>query len=256
MANAFTERRRFRWRWALGALVFVALVVGLADRSATTVIELGTPQRLIVVNGAGPMEVRAGDVARVEHRDSWIISRPVVEQAVVGADVVVRVSCPGRGPCRSSVIVDAPAGVELVVVSSGVMSVTSFDGSLAILAPSGDVALGPIRGSARVVANDNVTGTAIAATEFDVSTVDGELMLDFAEAPLRTLIVGSTRQIVAAFPDDRTYDVTIEAAGGDAIVDVPEPSGDEEPAIVVARTAGPVTIERRQLPETPLDVDS
>lgn len=256
MAKPFTDRRRFRWRWVFGVVVFGALVVGLADRSETAVIDIGSPQRLVVVNSAGPIEVRATtEAASVEHRDSWIISRPILEQSVVDSDVVVRLSCPGRGPCRSSAIVLAPAGVELVVVSSGVVTVSSFDGALTVLAENGNVALGPISGSARIVAHQDVIGTALATTDFDVSTVDGELLLDFAVAPERALLVGSTKPIVAAFPDDRVYDVTVEAAGGDVIVEVPEPPSDEEPVTVVARTAGPVTIERRQLPETTLDVD-
>lgn len=257
MTGTYSERRNLRWRWVLGALASITLVIGLADRSSTSLIEIGTPQRLIVVNSAGPVEVRAADaVATVEHRDSWIWSRPVMEQTVVGSDVVVRLSCPGRGPCRTSAIVEAPAGIELVVVSSGVVTVPSFDGSLTVLAEQDSVALGPIRGSARVVAHDNVQGSGLATIELDVSTVDGELILDFATAPERVLLVGSTKSILAEFPDDQTYNVTVEAAGGDVIVDVPEPSGGEEAVVVVARTAGPVTIQRRQLPETTVDVDS
>ncbi len=257
MPATFSERRSTRWRWILGALVLLALLVGLADRSATSLIEIGTPHRLIVVNSAGPIEVRASDdLATVEHRDSWILSRPVVEQTVVDSDVVIRVSCPGRGPCRSSAIVEAPPGIELVVVSSGLVTVPSFDGSLTVLAESDGVALGPIQGSARVVAHDDVKGTAIAATEVDVSTVDGELTLDFATAPQRVFLIGSTKPVVADFPDDTFYDVTVEAAGGDVIVDVPEPSADDEWVTVVARTAGPVTIQRRQVAETTVDVDS
>ncbi len=257
MSGAFTDRRPRRWRWVLGSIALLVVVIGLADRSATSTIEIGTPGRLIVVNSAGPVEVRQSeDVTSVEHRDSWLLSRPVVEQSVVGSDVVVRLSCPGRTPCRSAVTVAATPGVELVVVGSGVVTVPSFDGSLTVLAERDGVTLGPIRGSARVVAQDDVSGFALASTELDVSTVDGELSLDFARPPDRVLLVGSTKPVGADFPDDAAYDVTVEAAGGDVNVDVPEPAVGDEPVVVVVRTAGDVTIQRRQLPATTVDVDS
>lgn len=239
-----------------GLVVLAVLFIGLADRSAVTVIDLGAPRRIVVVNTAGPVEVKEAETGSLQHRDSWILSGPESEQLKVGEDIIVRIGCPGRGPCRSSVTVSAPPGTELVVVSSGVVTVGSFNGALTVLTESSHVALGPITGSARIVAHGDVIGTALQTGELDVSSVEGALTLDFSVAPNRLLMVGSTEPILATLPEDGSYRVAVEEAGGDVEIDIPELSDTDLPANIIARTSGSVRITRRQLAETTVDVGS
>ena len=183
---------------------------------------------------AGPVRVTSGEVGSVTHRDSWMFSRPVVAGATEDRESVVRVVCETRMPCRSSVDVVVPPGVELVIVSSGVVTVDRFDGGLTVLAPESGVALGPVTGSARVLADGDVTATGLGVDSFDAESLRGEVTASFAVEPALIFVAAADAAVALMLPalDDGATE-----------------------AEMIVNSMGEVDISRSQAGGSPLDVD-
>lgn len=177
---------------------------------------------MLVVNMAGPVRVTTGPTASVTHRDSWMLRRPEVSASSRDTESVVRVRCETRTPCRSSLEVVAPPSVELVVVSSGTVSVERFDGELTVLADESAVALGPVSGSARVVAGGDITGSAMRVDSFDASTLGSVVSVTFDTEPATVFVGGADERVELTLPaaDDGTpeADVSVDSIGEVAIV--------------------------------------
>ncbi len=214
-------------------IVFV-LAVGWFDRSAESTVELGAPSRMLVVNMAGPVRVTTGESASVTHRDSWMLQRPDVSAASRGTETVVRVRCETRMPCRSALEVVAPPSVELVIVSSDIVSIDRFDGELTVLADDSAVALGPVSGSARVVAGGDITGTALRVDSFDASTLGDSVAVSFESEPTIVFVYGANDRVELTLP-----------AASDGVSE----------AEVTVDSVGEVVIGRSQPGGTALDVD-
>ncbi len=188
-----------RPRWLVPAVVVCLLLAmfGRFDRSEQETIELGTPSRIIVINNAGPVSIRQGPVSKVTHRDSWAFSQPMFEIEVIESDILIRVMCNGRMPCRSSISLEVTGAPDLLVMADGFVDVDQFDGKLTVFSSKGGVALGPLSGSVRVVSNGPVTGAGLQTDLLDVSSSnDVDLWFGGEVADHRV-------QIVSAEGDDR-----------------------------------------------------
>ncbi len=161
-----------RPRWLVPAVLVVVLLalLGRFNRSQQETIELGTPSRIIVINNAGPITIRQGPVSKVTHRDSWAFGQPTFEIEVDESDILIRVMCTSRTPCRSSVSLEVTGAPDLLVMADGFVDVDQFDGKLTVFSSKGGVALGPLSGSVRVVSNGPVTGAGLETDLLDVSS--------------------------------------------------------------------------------------
>lgn len=210
------------------------LALGWFDRSETATVDLGAPTRMLVINMAGPVRVTTGPTASVTHRDSWMLQRPEVSSSVRDTETAVRARCETRTPCRSALEVVAPPSVELVIVASDTVSVDRFDGELTVLADESAVALGPVSGSARVVAGGDVTGSALRVESFDASTLGDSVAVSFESEPATVFVSGGRERVELTLP--------------------PSLDGVAEAEVGVDST-GEVVIGRSQPDGTPLDVD-
>ncbi len=217
------RRRRRRGLLALGGLgAFLFAFTGYLDRSGSGDVTVGAVDRLVIINTAGPVTVRSGAETVLSHEDSWLLSRPRVETASADGETVIRVACEGLGPCRSSVSLEIAGDPDLVILSAGSIEVDRFDGQMTAVSSAGDVVLGPVQGSARLLADGRIDGFALQVDQLDAASVTGEVMLDFASAP-RSVMVDGPGDVALSLPDDG-YAVETELAG-ELSVDVDQPEG-------------------------------
>jgi hypothetical protein len=249
------RRSGTRSRLLRGAGLFVVVaffVFGWSDRSTVEVIELGAPRRVIVVSDAGPVVVRTSDSNRVTHSDSWVVRGPTVDLGSDQDESVVRIRCVTRFPCRSATTVDLVPGVELVVISlRDAVDVASFDGALTVFSEGGDVVLGPLRGSARVVsAAGRIDGFGLRATELTVEVDRAAIDLQFDSAPTSVVLTSVAGPIRLETPDTG-YDVMVRTGPANANrVDVEVANVPGAASTVSIRSDGPVSILPFEPPST------
>lgn len=189
----------------VGLLVSVFLVGGWLDRSAEERLGLIDTERLVVISDAGPVVVRAAEIMTLTHQDSWLITEPTLEIVEGTTETVVRSRCDSSFPCRSTLTVTVPPGVELVVVASNDGAhVETFDGLVTVFSSDEDglVTLGPIAGTARVVATGGrVEGYGLELDELDVEVVDARVRLQFKEAPRGLRVAGGRGSTRVSLPE-------------------------------------------------------
>lgn len=201
-------------RVVLVAVASIVAFAGWGDRSSTSTVDLAGDD-LLVVNVAGPVTVRSdaavtSPTATID--ESWLWGRPEVATSLEGGRSVLRVRCAGLGPCRAAVEITVRPGAEVVVIAEDDVTVTRFDGSLAVLAADGTVALGPVSGSARVVSGGRIDGFGLTATALDVSST-GDVSLTFDVAPDSLVLAGD--DVDVAVPEG---DYLVAATAGGRVV--------------------------------------
>lgn len=209
--------------WRLPALVagVVATVVAFtawADRAATIETPIEAADRLVVINRAGPITVSAGADDLLVRNDSWLLSRPELETAMEGGEQVMRITCDGVGPCRSSADVILGSGLDLVIITDDVVSIDRYDGDVTVVSSAGSVTLGPITGSARVRSTGRVDGFSLGVGSIDIATTDGPISLAFVAPPSVVRAEAGDRDVSLRLPGG-PYAVDAEVAG-EADIDV------------------------------------
>ncbi len=241
-----SSRNRRRTLQGLGvALVATFFVFGWLDRSALETVDLGAARRIVVISDAGPVGVTVGETNQLDHGDSWLVQRPTFELDRDDDEVVVRLRCDTAWPCRSAAAVRVVSGTELVVVADGgTVTVERFDGELTVFAGHDQVALGPVRGSARVVAGSgDVLGNGLGLGQLTVEVDRAEIDLEFAESPQSVVITSAEGPVRLRVPDTG-YDVAVRV-GEDRVDDVAigvdaVPGAD---AMISIRGSGPVVVD-------------
>ncbi len=242
-------------RWA--GLLFVAGLLVLAsaswfDRTEQVVVDLGSVTSVSVTNDAGPIRIRpasdgveagigAANAVTVVRFDSWLFRGPtteIVDTSRSGA--AVSVECATRLPCRSSVEVYVPDGIDLTVTTDvGLVEVDAFDGRLTIDGSDRGVAVGPVSGSVVIDSPGPVTGFDLRLDELDLRSGLGPVDLVFVTPPDRLGIAGGSGRIDVEVPTNRfVVDVTSES--DDVVLDV---RVDERSLrSIVIESVGPVSV--------------
>ena len=252
---------------AVGVVVLAILASGWLTSSARPVEAFGSVRSILVVSDAGPVRVRSlplvdeatlGELTEVlpgvgdepatidtsgvlvRSTQSWLLRRPVTETLERDGELVVRVTCQTRLPCRASVEIFVPVGVQLTVVAADSMvEVDSFDGALQVFAGEKGVELGSVTGSAGVVSDGPVRGSTLGPAEMTIQVVDGPVQLTYLDVP----------DLVAVTAVDAAVDIELPAST-EYVVDVPSEnstvgveSGDGEEHRVFVRSDGRVVVE-------------
>lgn len=241
-----SPRSRTRWSWIIvGFVVSLFLLFGWFDQSSVTSLSIDSSTRLVIVSDAGGVElssVPAGESTLITRRDSWLFSEPVFESAQDDGATVVRVSCPGRFPCRSDLRAEVPAGTEVVIfATSGIVDVRGHRGLLAVYSSSSDgVLLGPISGSARVLSNEGpVSGFHLALGDLEVAVQQSPVRISFGRPPSTVVVTGSDDLVQIGLPQ-RFYRVDVETDSASVIVDVNQSANSNRGIDVVSK--GPVRV--------------
>ncbi len=241
-----SSRNRRRVLLGLGiAAVSLFFVFGWFDRSALETVDLGSTRRIVVISDAGPVRVTEAGANQVDHRDSWLIHRPTVELGRDDDEVIVRLRCDTSWPCRSAASVRVVPGIELVVIANnGTVTVERFDGALTVFADHDQVALGPIRGSARVVAGTgDISGAGMALGQLSVDVDRASIDLEFSQPPQSVVVTSAEGPVRLSVPDTG-YDVAVrvvEDRVDDVEIGVASVAGAD--AIISIRGSGPVVVE-------------
>lgn len=236
-------RSRVRWVF-LGFLASLFFLFGWFDQSVETTSELGSPARLVVEGGAGPIQVTVSsdDQARVHRQDSWLFSEPTYEEEESGDSLIVRSTCPGVFPCRSALRLEVPVGMVVeVVAGNGLVDIVSFDGELTVRSTSVEgVILGPVRGIVSVDSpSGNVTGRHLQLDELTVSAGDGNVDVSFARAPASVSITAEDASVRIVLPD-LLYRLDIATSSAEVEIDVDRAAG--APREIIVSSTGPVTV--------------
>lgn len=248
--------RSVRWRRRGVALVAVVALCVLGSTwlasSRTGVYDVGATGELLIVNDAGPVRVRSLDAydgapedlaaggVLVRSAESWLLRGPKIEQLTEGDASAFRITCPSRLPCRASIEVFVPHGVDLsIVAANDVVQIDSFDGAMSVFAGEGGVTLGSVTGSVSIVSEGPVQGTSLGPSELTVDVVDADVSLTYLEAPTILAVVSGDGDVVIELPMNESYALAVEA--GESVLGlVSDPSSDR---LVSIRSAGSVSIE-------------
>ncbi len=245
MAKRRDQPRRSRLRLAAGAVVGLAVLAMASsswiDRSDTNRLEIPVVGRVLLVSNAGPVEVRNGDMNQLMTNESWLLNRPKIESLGDNDEVVVRVTCEGRLPCRSSTVLTVLPGTEVVVVATeGPVLVDRMDGDLTIYDGYGDTLLGALTGSVKVVSESGrVSGNGLSVSQIDVSTVSSEVALEFQTLPERVLVVTGPEATRLRLPEG---DVTLMVTSPENLQNFEVESVPGSASEITIRSNGPVTI--------------
>ncbi len=245
MANASDQPRPRRWRLALGAVVGSVVLAMVSaswiDGSDTFRVEIPVVGRVLLVSNAGPVEVRNGDANQLVSQESWLLNRPKIESLGDSDEVVIRVTCEGRLPCRSSATLTVLPGTEVVVVATdGTVLVDKMDGNLTIYDGYGDTLLGALSGSVKVVSESGrVSGNGLSVSQIDVSTVSSEVALDFQTLPERVLVVTGPEATRLRLPEG---DVTLLVTSPENLQDLEVDSVRGAASEITIHSEGPVTV--------------
>lgn len=217
---------RSRWVWVLaGFAVSLFFLFGWFDQSMESAMSVAAPSRLVIVSDAGRVElssVEEGEAVQIEWRDSWLFSEPRIETAESNGEFVVRLTCPGRFPCRSDLSAAVPEGTDVVVLATdGVVDVRGHVGSLLVLSQSPDgVLLGPVAGSARIFSSHgSVNGFHLALDDLELVVEQSPVRLDFSEPPTAVQVTAADDLVQIGLPQ-RFYRVGIDTASPSVVVDV------------------------------------
>lgn len=247
--------RVVRWGSRFGGLVAFLAVAFLASlwfaASATETLSLDRAESVLIINDAGPVRIRSldalgegpdatsGNGPAVRIMQSWLVSRPEVESLASDGASVIRVSCPGRFPCRAALEVFVPEGIELsVVAAEDVIQVDTFRGELALFAGDGGVSLGSVSGSVNIVSTGSVEGVMLGPAALTVDVVDGPVDLRYLDPPTLLSVVGEGAAVSVELPQIESYDIAIEAPDIDLAIESDSSAGRR----VVVRTGGSVSI--------------
>lgn len=229
--------------------------------SSRSVEVFGTVDSVFVVSDAGAVRIRSwdslDDTTRdelaadvdggidqtgvvVRRTDSWLLHRPDVDSLVGDGGLVVRTRCDTRLPCRSTLEVFVPDGVELrVVAASDMVQVDSFDGALLVFAGDGGVALGSVAGSVSVVSEGPVRGSTLGPRELTVDVVDDPVQLTYLDPPDVVAVTAGTAPVTLELPTDATYALDIRAIDPAVSVAV----DDRSQRVVFIQSDGRVVVE-------------
>lgn len=263
------EAKPWRRRLLIGAglILVTVLATSWLASSAREVEALGPAASVLVISDAGPVRVRslasgdeavAADLAAaladsndsavvelgseiiVRSTGSWLLRRPVVESLTRDGELVVRSTCPSVLPCRNSLEVFVPAGVELTVVAgSDHVQVDSFDGALLVLAGDEGVSLGSVSGSVSVVSDGPVEGATLGPTELTIEVVDDPVRLTYLDVPGLLAVTATDAPVTIELPAEMSYAIDVEADDVTIAVD----ADDLAEARVSIRSGGPVVVE-------------
>ncbi len=245
MANGRDQPRPRRWRLAVGAVIGVATLAMVSsswiDRSDTYRLEIPVVGRVLLISNAGPVEVRNGDVNQLTSNESWLLNRPKIESLGDSDEVVVRVTCEGRLPCRSATVLTVLPGTEVVIVATeGSVLVDQMDGALTIYDGHGNTLLGALSGSVKVVSESGrVSGNGLSVSQIDVSTVSSEVALEFQTLPERVLVVTGRESTRLRLPEG---DVTLMVTSPENLQNFEVESVLGSASVITIRSNGPVTI--------------
>ncbi len=259
MISERPSARRLRRRWIVLGVAVAAWAAFIAlDRSNTRVVELGQPERLMVVSDAGPIHVvERLDGAMATISESWFFGRPDLEREDLGGTTVLRVRCGGVS-CRAEIRVEVGPGIELVTINDGdVIQVDQFSGALTAIASGSSVELGAVVGSLRVTTDGSVRAARLDADVVDVAASEGDVDLRFIQAPAEVTVRAGTGDIDIALPAGDGYDAELAAATieVDEMVTVVDRDPDEPavlPGRIVVRSSGALTISALEL-ASPID---
>ena len=237
------SRRRL---WVLaGFCVSLFFLFGWFDQSIEQTLEVDASIRLVIISDAGPVEVssiEAGQPTAVTRNDSWLFSEPQFETMESAGETVVRVTCPGRFPCRSALRVEVPVGVEVVVVATtGVVDVQNHSGSLLVYSSASEgVVLGPVGGSARIVSRGGpISGFHLTLDDLELEADQSPVRVSFSKSPTSVRVSGSEELVQIALPQ-RFYRVDIEAGSASVEVGVNQSINSDRAIEVVSK--GPVQV--------------
>jgi len=183
--------------------------VELLESTATEKTLIDDPVRAVLVDTTnGDVIVLAGNGGElvVERTEHWAVRRPTVEVAVHDevARVTARCSWMPLSRCAVDVRITVPAGVRVeALTSNGRIALTGIDGW--ILANT---------------TNGSVTGTGLRSPEVLTTTTNGDVSLEFAEAPSRVVVATSNGDVDLVLPGG-PYRSTLATSNGATSVDVP-----------------------------------
>lgn len=236
--------RRWPRRLALAAVavaIAAVLAAGWLDRAERSLLDLGAPARVLVVNEAGPLEVVEADgPVALETTASWLFAGPEVVPTTSTDGAEVRISCPGWLPCRVAARLSVPPGTEVEAVTPhDVVSASRTSGPLTLSSDDGHVALGPVSGPVRVLTGSaDVHAAGLRSPDVRIETSSGAVSVWSALVPGSLVVEAGAAPVVLTVPD-AAYDLDLR---GDPVDDGGLGAARRPDGAIQVDADGPVTL--------------
>ncbi len=196
-------------------LLSLFFVGGWLHQSDVAEVDFDPASRVLVISSAGPVTIVEGPDLRLTHRDSWLLNAPRIEWESDDDELIVRLTCPGRLPCRSSAEITVPTSSELVLVVDGHSAhLESFDGEVTVYGSGEDtiVTMGAVSGSGRVVSSgDLVRGFGVQLSHLDVEAASARVDLAFDSPPNGLVVNGGENPVSLVLPEEE-YEIGVVTA--------------------------------------------
>ena len=225
--------------WLLGA-------INRANRETSTGTFSGATEVVFEV-GNGPVSFSSGGdevVVASSVTTGFLGGDATVEQE--GGTVSIRHDCPiffGFG-CEASFDITVPEGTTISGrTSNGAISLDSTEGPVDVTTSNGAVTLVDVSSPATLTtSNGAIGGTGLSSESLEVHTSNGQIVLEFVEAPDEVQARSSNGAIEVILPQDAPpYSVTTSTSNGSVVTEVrtdPEAEG----TIDVATSNGDIAI--------------
>ncbi len=243
----------------LGLLAALALTAGTALSVVGLLVRQESVERarFTGVEAVGVDARCAGDVsvvadptlaagtAEVAWQERWSVTRPVREAEVVDGRLELATGCSTIGLRSSSssdlVLRLADGSRVLVDVEVGDVLVDGVAGGVAVTSGAGDVDVRRAGGAVDVRSGMGDVGVAGRVSSGRLSTGLGDVRLRSSTVPDEVVVEAGVGDVLVDLPGTGTYDVSVEAGGGEGRVDVRDEPGSPHRVSVTAGT-GDVTV--------------
>ncbi|MDH6131701.1 hypothetical protein P3T37_001075 [Kitasatospora sp. MAA4] len=247
------------WRIVGGVVAVLLLMTGageawavLVEQNTTvpthysasvTAVELDLPD--------GSLNVTAGpdDGLTVSQHLNWMLSRPSVEQSLVGRTLRIKVRCPrilgiGEPACDVGLDLQVPPTTAVTVrMTSGYGRISGVSGDLSLHATSGELDLNGVSGQVSAdVTSGLVKGTDLAAAQVEASATSGRVELGFSRAPDQLALTASSGSVSAVLPRGSTYRLTTRSTSGSPEIDPALSDPQSSRTITATTTSGDLSL--------------
>ena len=173
-------------------------------------------------------------------------AEPEFRVSTVDDETLVEGGCPrdfmSRCSLQMSIAVPATADVR-VVSTNGAITASSLDGSLDIGTTNGSLRVAEATGELSLrTTNGGVHVTRATSSEVTATTTNGQVELEFAEAPTEVLARSTNGGIAVRLPEGESYFLDVRTTNGDVRTEM-ESDRFADRTVTAETTNGGITVE-------------
>ncbi|MGH3650841.1 MAG: DUF4097 family beta strand repeat-containing protein [Acidimicrobiia bacterium] len=234
----------------VGAAFLVSSLSWLGETNSSTTSYRGVARLDLDLDNATVDFIAGGNEVVVEQKVTTSFFGGEARIVEDGDVLELVLNCPGIGiGCKGTYSVTAPAATELSGdTGNGTITIRAIEAPIDVTTSNGDIRLEEVAASVKAsTSNGDITGTGLAAETLDVTTSNGGISLDFAQAPASVTARTSNGDIDLAVPDEApAYAVSTSTSHG-SVNNAIKTDPDAEGSISLRTSNGDIQLRRQLL---------